>query len=143
GATRAPSCTAGPQGTPSSILPLHPTVEGTRDDPGRKETAPDIDLDRRAGCRHAGRNVAESDERAQRGGTRPAGDASDRDAVPAEGVAMARYARLVELDADQAPLDARLRLRDERGAADEVALAELPDPARGGLKRRGGSTQCP
>src|SRR5206468_8910888 len=108
------------------------------DDPGRNQTAPDIDLERRAGCRRAGRNVAESDERAQRGGARPAGDAPDPDAVPTEGIAMARYARLIELDAYQPPLDSRLRLRGEGGTADEITLAELDDPGEPGLERRGG-----
>src|SRR3982751_6142825 len=109
-------------------------VERRLDDRRGETLAADLDLERRPFFRSGQREIGRADRHAQRGTHRPTPHLAARRAAVEHRIAMAREAALSHREADEAARETTLLLRDERVAADEVALAELDEPGESRLE---------
>src|SRR5262249_23552872 len=114
---------------------LSPLPKRRLDNLGGNRPAADLDGERRPFRRKLGRNVADSDRLFHGGTKRPGGHYPCRGAVLDDVVAVARYARLQKLEANELSAHPFRLLALERRAADEVPLVQLHNPAQPGLER--------
>src|SRR5262245_59789744 len=106
------------------------------DDARRQRLAADLDRDRAVrGRRHA----READGALERRRERAAGHLALARAARAHALVRAEHAALLEQEADELALHARLALREERFLADEIAVAvQRHGPGEARLERRHG-----
>src|SRR5262249_39713006 len=78
-----------------SVLPSHPSIDRALDDARRYPAAADLDRDRCAGCRRAGRDVSEADVATERRRFRSARHRPGASSIVPHGLTMARHAGLV------------------------------------------------
>src|SRR5258705_3586798 len=113
-------------------------VEGRLDDRGGETLAADLDLEGRPFLRASEREIRRADGDSECGAHRATPHLAARRAVVVHRVAVPREAALAHRETDEAARETALLLRDERIAADEVALVQLHEPGESRLEGRRG-----